>query len=680
VKLAWVRVQNFRSIVDSGSVEIEEAVTVLIGKNEQGKTNFLRGVRSFNSQQKYSPSDLPNHLRPALEEKKAAEIPMVSLTFTLEPNDRKRLGSLASGLDSAAALRCTKYYDNGYQFLVVDANAAEEPLRFAPPDISEATNKIRKVVEDLKAKLIAHGKRLPPFAANQEKIEQISSGITAADFREPGQIDNIIKTFTTSLKALTGSDQPVLDDIAAATKELEAAGVSIQNAYLLDSALALRQALPSFVLHSTKADHIPNEVNVADFIADPDRTSKGMSNLCRAAGLSVQKIRELAATGDTQHRETYEDHYKGNISGGLNEFWTQAEYHVHFRIEKERLSVSISDGIYTQRVPPSDRSEGFQWYLSFYATLLNDVGASSQTVMLLDNPGLELHLDGQRDIKRFLEERVALTAQVIYVTHSPAMVEPFNLKQVRAVELHANHGGTRLRRLMAAGGGQADLLEPVRAAIGMSLVTSLVMNDWNILVEGAADRPLVEGIFFRHYKELRGKILVNGSLSESKDAFLALFYERAGLPYVVLLDADSGGRELNNELTRIGIPREKIVQLDSVFQDRKGDFAVEDVVSAVFYSKAVQAAYPANPVQQVADAGKKRATAYEETFKSVHKIGFNKRRVADAAKKLLEASAEDDDTAKNLGTLSGALIEALKKQVPGGPGADGGVRGEGRPA
>jgi predicted ATP-dependent endonuclease of OLD family len=49
-------------------------------------------------------------------------------------------------------------------------------------------------------------------------------------------------------------------------------------------------------------------------------------------------------------------------------------------------------------------------------------------VLLLDNPGLELHLDGQRDIKRFLEEKVSLDSQVVYVTHSPAMVDSFNLR------------------------------------------------------------------------------------------------------------------------------------------------------------------------------------------------------------------------------------------------------------
>ena len=61
----------------------------------------------------------------------------------------------------------------------------------------------------------------------------------------------------------------------------------------------------------------------------------------------------------------------------------------------------------------------------------------------------------------------------------------------------------------------------------MSLVASLILNEWNILVEGASDNQIVEGIFYSHYQELQRKLLVNGSLAESKDAFLATFYERA---------------------------------------------------------------------------------------------------------------------------------------------------------
>ena len=663
MKLNKVQAQTFRSIVDSGTVEIEDAVTVVIGKNEQGKTTFLRVIQSFNKERRYAPIDLPGHLRPSLEDRSPAEIPIVTLTFLLEKSDKETLAGVANGIASADAIKCTKYYDNSYKFWLVDPFGMEQPLQFVPPDISGPFGRIKQSLDGLKEKLEAHVKRIPAFAPNQEKIEPIISAIASADFRDSAQIENIVKTFTTSLKALTGPDQRVLDDITAATKEIEENAAAIKFINQQDLTNTLMNALPNFILHSTKADHIPNEVKVTEFVANPDGTSKGMSNLCRAAGLSVQKIRELAATSDTAQRESYEDHYKGTISGGLNEFWTQAEYHVHFRIEKETLSVSISDGTYTQRIPPSERSEGFQWYLSFYATLLNDVGNSKQTVLLLDNPGLELHLDGQRDIKRFLEERVALTSQVIYVTHSPAMIDAFNLRQVRTVELQGNQAGTKVGNFLIGNPESADLLEPVRTAVGMSLVSSLVMNEWNILVEGAADKPIVEGIFYRHYKEYQKIVLVNGSLSESKDAFLARFYDRTGLPYAILLDADTGGRELRKDLIRIGIPESKILMLDSFFEGRQGDFAMEDILSAEFYEKAVKETYPTNPVTRPTGGTKKRANLYEEAFKTTYKIGFSKKRVAEAVRKLLAAGAEDDETKNNLGILSGKLIEALKTQI-----------------
>src|SRR5262249_48175242 len=153
------------------------------------------------------------------------------------------------------------------------------------------------------------------------------------------------------------------------------------------------------------------------------------------------------------------------------------------------------------------------------------------------------------------------------------------------------------------------------------------------------------------------KLLVNGSIAESKDAFLASFYERAGLPYVILLDADSSGRELAKDLTSNGVPAAKIINLDAVFKGGGRDFATEDILSADFYHQAVLAAYPANSVAQPGPNDKKRATVYEQIFKQTHNIRFNKRRVAESAKKLLADRREDKETRDNLGTLSTVIIE-----------------------
>lgn len=126
MKLTRVHIQNYRSIVDSGPVEIDENVTVIIGKNEQGKTNLLKAVRAFNVDEKFSPSDLPNHLRPTLEDRAGSDIPIVKLWFTLEPQDKKKLVGTIESSESVAELVCVKNYDNSYRFWVRKVDSASQ--------------------------------------------------------------------------------------------------------------------------------------------------------------------------------------------------------------------------------------------------------------------------------------------------------------------------------------------------------------------------------------------------------------------------------------------------------------------------------------------------------------------------------------------------------------------------
>jgi len=44
MRLARVKVENYRSIEDSGWVDIETDITALVGKNESGKTAFLQAL------------------------------------------------------------------------------------------------------------------------------------------------------------------------------------------------------------------------------------------------------------------------------------------------------------------------------------------------------------------------------------------------------------------------------------------------------------------------------------------------------------------------------------------------------------------------------------------------------------------------------------------------------------
>jgi energy-coupling factor transporter ATP-binding protein EcfA2 len=661
MKLTAVRVQNFRSIVDSEVVQLSDRVTVLVGKNEQGKTTFLRALASLNQKNRYSPSDLPNHLRADLEEKSPAEIPIIRAWLSPEADERKALGGILADADQMEEFSVTRFYDGHYSYSSKRKDGNEAEVRFTPPDISQYVEPLKKSVELLQSRLAAHATRLPAFAPSAAQASVHAQQFVTGNFLDPATIGNLVATFTTALKALPGQDEAVQADIATTTKEVELLQTQIQKVLEQNPRAQFHELIPRFVLHSTSLDRIPNEVNVAAFVKDPDVTSKGMTNLCKVAGLSTQKIQELANATDTPRRETYEDHYRAGISGGINEFWTQETYNIHFRIEKERLSVSISDQTYSRRISPSERSDGFQWYLSFYSALLSEVSATVPTVVLLDNPGLELHADGQRDIKRFLEEKLPGTTQVLYVTHSPAMIDTYNLEQVRRVELRPEMMGTKVLKLALEEGDSLDLLEPVRSAVGASLICTLMSNDFNIVVEGAADKPILEAVFALFRPADQKKIVINGSVSET-GKLLPIFYERAGLPFVVYLDSDSGGRDIRTALTNAGIPPDKVVYLGDVIQ-RDGDFELEDIVDAALYNGAVQRTYADKLVERPPDGGGKRAKRYERAYKDTYNIGFNKRRVAETLKLMLREGGPERPGLDDLRTLANRIWEVLQAQV-----------------
>ena len=191
---------------------------------------------------------------------------------------------------------------------------------------------MRQAAETLRTKLLTYPGTVPTFTATKEMITQLTDSFLKADFSSITHLEEAIRTYWTVLKGLPGQDAAIQEDITASIKEINLVFDEIRKAHSSDTLLSLIALLPSFVLHSATVDQIPNEVQIAQFVKDPETTSRGMLNLCRAAGLNVQTLSQLAAK-DSSHRETYEDYYQGAISGGLNEFWTQETYLVQFRIE-----------------------------------------------------------------------------------------------------------------------------------------------------------------------------------------------------------------------------------------------------------------------------------------------------------------------------------------------------------
>lgn len=244
------------------------------------------------------------------------------------------------------------------------------------------------------------------------------------------------------------------------------------------------------------------------------------------------------------------------------------------------------------------------------------------------------------------------------------MIDPYRLEQVRCVELHENMRGTKVRRLNTKSPEELDLLEPVRSAIGSSLVTSLAFNKTNVLVEGAADKPILEGAVLCYRPDLKDELMINGSVSEGK-ALLPMFFEKANIPYAIYLDSDHGGRSLRSSLIQSGVPEQKLVMLRNVVGDDVSngkDIELEDIVSRDLYHTAVLQTYPDKPLDAPERIDGKGTKYYDDQYREKYKIGFSKKRVAESLKPLLEQGKGDDETKAALEKLLEKLQQTLKAQ------------------
>lgn len=97
------------------------------------------------------------------------------------------------------------------------------------------------------------------------------------------------------------------------------------------------------------------------------------------------------------------------------------------------LQIRVRNATHRVTLNMAERSKGFIWFLSFLAAF-SEYAEEDRRVILLDEPGLNLHAKAQGDLLRYIDERLATDHQVIYSTHSLFMIQPRHLQRCRTVE------------------------------------------------------------------------------------------------------------------------------------------------------------------------------------------------------------------------------------------------------
>ena len=566
MKLTRVRVQNYRSVRDTGWFDIEQAKTILVGPNEAGKTAVLEALQQINRPEGVKPldplRDYPRKLYNAdiqSQKRDPSAIPVASAVFTLEPDD---LAKLPDGFASAL-YSCTRYLNDRMTHSLVGG-----------PEVVVFSETIRK---DLKRLATYVDRR----AAELRENEAISLG---------ADLDRIITGWQVETTKIAGDNAIELRDWLDSVVEFideDNATEDRRHTRLIEytripevrnTALSkLYERLPLFVYFNDYFRVRPNlhlrrfAERVEQNILDDDRYDYGNLCLLKLLGFSPRELADLGDASDPGDDQEAFEVYRSQLdergiklnaasvrlTDEIRSIWNPDPSRVEadtvlIQADGQYLKVVIQDELGVQ-IEVDQRSAGFQWLVSFFVVFFAESdGAHVNAVLLLDEPGLSLHGLKQREFRQ-TTSRLAEANQTIYTTHSPFLVGPDELDLVRVVEMTDRDGGTKVHTSVTA--TDPGALLPLQEALGYDLAQSLFAQQRNLVLEGLTDYWYFEGTaqLLREASlvNLNEKIALLPANTAGKVVYFATILHANHLKVAALLDSDNAGTQAAKQDTLI---------------------------------------------------------------------------------------------------------------------------------
>lgn len=568
MKLKKVTVHKYKSFETDQSFEVEPDVTALVGMNESGKTSALEVIAKTNYFQndedfKFNLThDYPRREKKRVE--KSGENPKaVTCTYELSKELLNEIeNEFGKGVFKTTEFSITYRYDDGKRTFTNISADKKKSIEHKTKELGIASNATTEKL--LKVKTAA-------------EFDEVAASFN--DERYVGGFKSLKKYFQFKWTF----DNPIEEYITRVFIDPKIPKILYYDEYY---------SLPSRI-SIQKLEQ--NKLEDSEY-----KTAKALFEL------SDINTKELIEAEDFEDFVAELEATEAIISDELFKYWTtNSNLNITFRIDKRietdpQNNKRIAEHILDIRVkgknvslPLRNRSKGFNWFFSFlvwFKKIQED--ADNQYILLLDEPGLNLHASAQADLLRFLED-LSSNYQIVYSTHSPFMIKPGKLNRVRTV-LETDNGSVISDSIQEK---DPKTLFPLQAALGYDIAQNLFVSSKNLLVEGVSDLIIlttISGILEsnnRTYLNPDVTIVPTGGL-EKVATFISLL-RGSQLEIACLLDSytDPAGQAKMDKMIRERIIHRNKIRFFDEFVDGQDKADLEDLFAKSDYLKLFNAAF-----------------------------------------------------------------------------------------
>ncbi len=507
MKVKSVKIQNFKSFAEENNRIDLDNINTIVGKNESGKSNLIQAIGKLEltgiNDTNYFKNNNKNNM-------KKPSISLVLIPYKSEENIYKSIKD--------TIITINDQYD-----IDIDGGLTE---------------------------IISNDKN---FQTSRERMNELNKNIYFNDENKRKQFSNIIKMINNA-ESKVFINYTYIDNIISSLENNSTYEDFIQclkecREYLMK----FHSIFPRFIL----LDDIGLKTKYTrKYLEDNTQSKQMLKYLLKTIGIDFNSLMGYWKLSQDDDKYNFVEEINSKIETIItefNKFYKQEKVKLRVNFDMDSLNFVVKTN--NKYLNLSERSNGLKWYLNMYIQLL----AKTQKydienyVVLLDEPGVYLHVNAQKEILNLFEDFTSKDNQIIYTTQLPSMIYQNDLYRTRTIikdDSGNSNIGNRYYSLPHKMSSKKETITPILTAIGMNMEYSFTAMDSkkvNIITEGISDYNYLKAFLMQNRYKKEYNIIPSSGVDNIHNIISILI--GWGYKYKILIDQDKEGRKEYKVLT-----------------------------------------------------------------------------------------------------------------------------------